>query len=146
MKRLDSAVSTQTQHHARPAALALTHAPATVLSARWLASLVLLTLLCFWVWPAHAQEDDVPARVGRLADVQGKVWLYDTEASEWIEAGRNRPITTGDRLSTERGARAEVRIGSTILRIDGNTEIEVTRLDDAHLNVQLHSGHAAAHA
>jgi hypothetical protein len=58
-----------------------------------------------------------PQRAGRLSDFQGRVWLFDTEQGQWSEALRNRALTEGDRLSTERGARAEVRVGSTELRL-----------------------------
>jgi hypothetical protein len=86
---------------------------------------------------------DPPARVGRLADVQGTVWIYDTQAGEWQAAARNRPLTTGDRLSTDRGARAELRVGPTALRLDGGSELEVLQLDDQRVRVQLHNGSLA---
>lgn len=90
-----------------------------------------------------AAQDDPPGRVGRLAHVEGMVWLYDVDADEWITASLNRPLTRGDRLSTERDARAEVRIGSTTLRLGGQTELEFVQLDDEAMQVQLHSGSAA---
>lgn len=92
---------------------------------------------------AWAQQADPPGRVGRLADVQGKVWLYDQEEGQWVEALRNRELTSGDRLSTERGARAEVRIGSTELRIAADTELEFDRIDDERMVIQLDNGSLA---
>jgi hypothetical protein len=86
---------------------------------------------------------DPPARVGRLADLQGTVWFFDTQTGEWQTAARNRPVTTGDRLSTDNGARAEVRVGPNSLRLDGGSEIEVLQLDDQSMRVQLHSGSLA---
>jgi hypothetical protein len=88
---------------------------------------------------------DPPDRVGRISELDGKVWIYAPESGEWIAAARNRPLTTGDRLSTEGNGRAEVRIGSaTTVRIDGNTELEVLKLDDDTASFQLHSGSLAA--
>ena len=52
-------------------------------------------------------------------------------------------MTTGDRLSTDASGRAEVRIGSTTVRLASGTEVEVLRLDDDHIALQLHSGSAA---
>ncbi len=89
---------------------------------------------------SHAALADPPGRVGRLADLQGQVWLYDAEAADWVAATRNRPLTTGDRLSTDSGALAELRIGSTSLRLAGGTEVELLQLDDERVRVQLHSG------
>ena len=81
-----------------------------------------------------------PGRAGRLSDVTGQVWLSNPEQREWVTAERNRPLTSGDRLATDRSAHAEVRVGSTVVRLDVDTELEVLRLDDDHLHLQLHRG------
>ena len=86
-----------------------------------------LALLSLGASSAWAQEDP-PGRVGRLANVQGSVSMYDNEQGVWTEAERNRPLTSGDRLSTGPQGRAELRIGSTVLRLAGATELEVVRL------------------
>lgn len=109
---------------------------------RWLAAAFVVWLS--WLPALASAQDDPPGRVGRLAQVEGVVWVYDVDADEWIAASRNRPLTRGDRLSTESAARAEVRIGSTTLRLDGQTEVEFVRLDDEAMHVQLHRGSAAA--
>lgn len=109
---------------------------------RWLAAACVVWLS--WLPCLAAAQDDPPGRVGRLAQVEGAVWVYDVDADEWILASRNRPLTRGDRLSTEDAARAQVRIGSTTLRLDGRTEVEFVRLDDEAMHVQLHSGSASA--
>jgi hypothetical protein len=87
---------------------------------------------------------DPPGRVGRLGDLQGQVWMYSPEAGEWINAVRNRPVTTGDRVATDGGAHAEVQVGSSTLRLDGSTELEVLQLDDDTMRYQLHGGSVAA--
>ena len=86
---------------------------------------------------------DPPARVGRLAEIAGQVWVYDEHEGEWIPALRNRPITTGDRLSSGSGGRAEVQVGAVTWRLDGNSELEVLRLDDEAIRLQLHAGSVA---
>ena len=83
-----------------------------------------------------------PGRAGRLSEVTGQVWLYNPEPREWVTAERNRPLPTGDRLSTDRAARAELRVGSTVVRLDGDTELELLRLDDDSLLLQLQRGAA----
>ena len=92
------------------------------------------------VWIDHRLEHDGPAavlvnlheapppffsRFERLAEIVGQVWVYDEIDGEWILAVRNRPVTSGDRLSTESGARAEVQVGSATWRLDANSELEV---------------------
>ena len=101
-----------------------------------------LALLSLGASSAWAQVDP-PGRVGRLADVQGSVSMFDNEQGTWGAAERNRPLTSGDRLSTGPQGRAEVRIGSTVLRLASATELEVVRLDDERMSFQLHTGSLA---
>ncbi len=104
---------------------------------------ILFTLcLSLWAVLGHAQTDP-PGRVGRLADTRGTVSWWDDETGRWAEADRNQPLTGGDRVSTPVGASAELRIGSTVLRLGELTELEVLRLDDERLAFQLHSGSLA---
>jgi hypothetical protein len=108
-----------------------------------LRSLLWLTLAFFALAASAPAWADPPARVGRIADTEGTVWLYDDDQGEWIEARRNRPVTDGDRLSAERGARATVQIGAATLRLDGGTDLEFAQLDDQRVRVQLHGGSVA---
>ncbi|MDP1534926.1 MAG: FecR domain-containing protein, partial [Rubrivivax sp.] len=96
-----------------------------------------------WLGGAAATDGDPPGRVGRLADLQGAVSVYDDQKGEWAPAQRNRPLTGGDRLSTSAGARAELQIGSTTLRLAGGSELELLRLDDERMQFQLHAGSLA---
>jgi hypothetical protein len=91
---------------------------------------------------AQAPEADPPGRVARVAETIGQVWLYSPDAGEWIAAVRNRPVTTGDRLATDAGARVELDLGSTTLRLDSDSEVEVQRLDDSQVALLLHNGSA----
>jgi hypothetical protein len=87
-----------------------------------------------------AQPVDPPGRIGRLSVLVGQVWIYSPEEGEWVSAERNRPVTSGDRIATDQGARAEVRIGSTVVRVDSDTDLEVQLLDDERLYLRLHKG------
>ena len=111
---------------------------------QWIKAVALLgvAMLAPLVNLAQAQADP-PGRVGRLADFQGTVWVFEHEAGDWAAALRNRPLTSGDRISTGPGARAELRIGSTVVRIGARSELELVQLDDQGMRMQLHSGSAA---
>ncbi len=103
--------------------------------------------ICLAVLLSHAglavAQAEPPGRVGRMADFQGTVWVFEHELGDWAAALRNRPITSGDRISTAPDARAEVRVGSSVLRIGARSEIELLQLDDERIAVQVHSGSVA---
>jgi len=105
------------------------------------AAMLLAGLFCS---VALAQSADPPGRVGRLAEVQGQVWLYDQDQREWVSAPVNRPLTTGDRIATDNNARAEIRIGSTTVRLGGDSELAFDQLDDQAMRLQLANGSLAA--
>jgi hypothetical protein len=89
-------------------------------------------------------EVDPPDRAARLSEVVGQVWLYSPDADEWVSVARNRPLTTGDRLATDNDGRAEITLGSTTLRLDAATELEIVLLDDSRYALHLHRGSVAA--
>jgi hypothetical protein len=82
--------------------------------ARW-AALVTLALAASFAWAQPSQPSqpsgDPPARVATLSDLEGSVVFAPAGETEWVNAERNRPITRGDRLWTDEGARAAVHFG-----------------------------------
>jgi hypothetical protein len=86
------------------------------------------------------QEAEWPARVGRIADVQGSARTLDRDDNEWVAATVNRPVTSGDQFATQPGSRLEISIGSSTLRLDGDTEVVLQRLDDDAVVLHLRRG------
>src|SRR4051812_17453946 len=102
-----------------------------------------LTLLTFATLSTlAAAQDDVPGRVGRIALTQGQVSIGNQGGAGdgMTSAQVNWPVTSGAIISTARGARTELRIGSTSIRLDGDSSLEVTQLDDANMRLRLHYG------
>ena len=97
-------------------------------------------------WSQSMVESTWPARAGRLVEVQGSVRVYDPEQGQWIRAGHNLPLTSGDRLSTDPASRAEVRIGSTTIRLAEQTDVLLRRIDDQAIEVELMAGSLALRA
>lgn len=82
-----------------------------------------LALVVFgWCSPAAMAQADPPGRVGHLNYQAGSVTFSPAGDNEWVDAQPNRPLLRGDRLWTERGARAEIQIGSSAVRLDGQTQ------------------------
>lgn len=99
---------------------------------------LLLALLC-----TGAAWADPPARVGRLSLIDGDVSLRAADSRRWDDAALNWPVTSGDALDTGRSSRAEIRVGSSVLRLDGATTVDVRQLDDERIRVVLERGSVA---
>jgi FecR protein len=86
---------------------------------------------------------DPPGRVGRISMLSGDVRLHNAATGESQSALVNWPLTSGDVISTGAGARAELRIASTALRLDQGSELAITQLDDEFVRVHLVQGSIA---
>jgi hypothetical protein len=85
-------------------------------------------------------QNDPPSRVARLGHIDGSVSFQPAGESEWVEATRNRPMTTGDKVWADRDARAEVQLGSSKISLGANTGFTFLNLDDRTVQIQLSSG------
>ena len=92
---------------------------------------------------ALAQGDDPPGRAARLSYISGTVSFQPGSVEDWVPATLNRPLTTGDRLWTEPGARAEMHFGSAAVRLNGHTSLALMNLDDRTTQIQVSSGVAS---
>lgn len=52
----------------------------------------------------------------------------------------NYPVTTGDYLWTDDGARAELQLGSAAMRLASRTGLSVLNLDDSTTQIRLTEG------
>ena len=86
------------------------------------------------------QQNDPPTRVARLGYIEGSVSFQPAGEDDWVQAVPNRPMTTGDRLWADRGSRAELQLGSAVIRMSENTGISFLNLDDHTVQIQLSSG------
>ena len=90
-------------------------------------------------------QGDPPGRVGRLSFMTGDVSYRPGDVEDWIQADFNRPLTTGDHLWTDDGARAELHIGGTALRLNARTAFEFLNLDDNNVQIRLAEGSLSIH-
>ncbi|MBK7235322.1 MAG: hypothetical protein IPI02_06750 [Sterolibacteriaceae bacterium] len=103
---------------------------------------ILLAALFALALSAQAAADP-PGRVGRIAWMSGTVQLRNSDTGEWNTAVLNWPLTNGDALSTGPGARLEIGIGSTIVRLDSSSELSIDQIDDQRVRLFLVSGSAS---
>jgi hypothetical protein len=86
------------------------------------------------------QENDPPTRVARLGYIEGSVSFQPAGVDDWVQAVPNRPMTTGDQLWTDQASRAELQLGSAVIRLSENTGFSFLSLDDHTVQMQLTSG------
>jgi hypothetical protein len=92
---------------------------------------------------ARASEDDPPGRVGRVAIVGGTLYLApEDRANEWAQVGLNYPVASGDNLWVSGDGRAEIDLGGTQLRLAGDTNVHLSRLDERELSLFVAQGRA----
>ncbi len=92
---------------------------------------------------ADADAIDPPGRVGSVTLLAGPVTMVDLATGSREEALLNWPVTGGWRIETGAGGRAEVRIGSTILRLAEETTVDFPRLDDQVVQIAVLRGSAS---
>ncbi len=98
-------------------------------------------LVCALLFAAPAQADP-PGRIGRIAWMSspGAVDLYNPSTGESYSAPLNHPLTSGDILTTRSGARVEIQIGSMTVRLDSDTSMDFSRIDDEQVRLSLREG------
>ena len=91
---------------------------------------------------AWSEASDPPDRVVRLSYVEGQVAFRGAEEAARHELP-DRPLIPGDRLTTERGGRAELSLGTATIRLDEQTEFSIVDLDATTVRIQLNEGTAS---
>ncbi|MBN9559689.1 MAG: FecR domain-containing protein [Alphaproteobacteria bacterium] len=79
------------------------------------------------------QPGDPPARVGRLAQINGTVSFHTADEDHWEPATLNYPVTSGNAFWTEPGAQAEIETAGTRLVMAEQTELDLDTLDEKSL-------------
>ncbi len=94
-------------------------------------------------YPAPAENDntpDPPGRVARLQYMTGAVSIQPKGTEEWVAGSLNRPLTTTDNVWTDKDARAELNVGTGLLRLNSETSLTLTNVSDNTVQVSLHQG------
>lgn len=89
---------------------------------------------------AAADDEDPPGRVARLSVTNGQVSFSPAGTDDWVSAVANRPITTGDKLWTDRDSRAELHVDSAAFRLAGETGFSFLNLNDQTIQVRVTEG------
>ena len=109
----------------------------------WLPTLLLLCGALLYAAMATADVNDEVDPSGRVArvnllDGHGSLQLAGTDS--WVDDLVNRPLTGGDKLWIEPGSRAEVHVGSAVLRLGASTALQLVIVDDRTVRLRLTAG------
>ena len=101
-------------------------------------ALLIAALVLIVAAPAFA--GDPPDRVMRLKYMSGQVSFQPGGVDDWVAATINRPLTTADRVWTDKESRAELTMATAALRMDSETSMTVSNLSNNTVQVELDQG------
>jgi hypothetical protein len=97
-------------------------------------------LVLFLTTTLVSADDDPPGRVARLQYIAGSVSIQPRGTEDWVAGSVNRPLTTSDNIWADKDSRAELNVGTGVLRVNGETSLSLTNISDNTVQVQLHQG------
>jgi len=109
------------------------------MSSHWFTRLLLTTTAGVLLWSGSALADPA-GRVARISFIGGSVSFRPASLDDWSVATLNYPLTVGDHVWTDRGARTELQLGSAIVRIAPLSEFSVLNLDDRTAQLRVTQG------
>jgi FecR protein len=109
-----------------------------------LAVITLAITVAFATSVAFADADP-PSRVARLNYLSGEVSVQPGGVNDWVGAVMNRPLTTADRVWTDKNARAELGLGGSTMRLNAETSMTLTNVSDQMVQVELDQGTVNLH-
>src|SRR5271166_4510366 len=83
---------------------------------------------------------DPPGRVARLQYTSGEVSMQPGGVNDWVAASLNRPLTTSDRVWTDKDSRAELNVGDGFIRMSSETSVTLTNVSDSTVQLELDQG------
>jgi hypothetical protein len=91
------------------------------------------------------QQVDPPGRAARLGYITGSVSVQPQGTGDWVEGSLNRPLTIGDNVWADKDSRAELNLGTGVMRISSETSLTLTNVSNDAVQVQLHQGTLNVH-
>ncbi len=90
--------------------------------------------------PAPSDATDPPTRVARISYLDGSVSLQAGGQGDWGSAQRNRPMTVGDKIWTDKDSRAELQTGVVSIHLGSMTALSFLNLDQNITQMRLAEG------
>jgi hypothetical protein len=87
-----------------------------------------------------ANQPDPPGRAARLQYMSGSVSIQPRGVEDWVAGTLNRPLTIADNVWTDKESRAELNVGTGMLRMGDETSLTLTNVSNNTVQVELHQG------
>lgn len=81
-----------------------------------------------------------PERVAVLQYLSGSVSIQPQGAGSWVAATANRPLGASDNVWTDKASRAELSVGTGLLRMNSETSLTVINVSNRMVQVKLSQG------
>src|SRR5438874_5804921 len=83
---------------------------------------------------------DPPSRVASLRYMDGSVSVQPQGTGDWVAGEINRPVTNSDNIWADKNSRAELSVGSGIIRIGSESSLTITNIAEDTVQLQLRQG------
>ncbi len=88
----------------------------------------------------ESDRNDPPGRVARLQYTSGSVSIQPHGTDQWVQGSVNRPLTIADNVWADKDSRAELNVGTGLIRIGSETSLTLTNVSDNSVQLSLHQG------
>ena len=68
--------------------------------------------------------------MARVQYMSGEVSMQPGGVNDWVAASQNRPLTTADRVWTDKNSRAELNVGDGFIRMNSETSVTLSNVGD----------------
>src|SRR6266576_5948793 len=103
------------------------------------------SLVLFLTTTLVSADDDPPGRAARLQYISGSVSIQPRGTEDWVAGSLNRPLTIADNVWTDKESRAELNVGTGVIRMGDETSVTLTNVSDSTVQVELHQGTLDVH-
>jgi hypothetical protein len=98
-------------------------------------------LLLFAAPKAKADDEaDPPSRVARISYLDGNVSFQPSGTEDWAAAAKNRPVTIGDKIWSDKDSRVELQAGQASFHLGSMTAFSFLNLDENIIQVRIAEG------
>jgi len=81
-----------------------------------------------------------PGRAARMQFMVGSVSVQPQGTGDWVAGEMNRPLTNSDNVWADKNSRAEISVGTGLMRIGAETSLTLTNIGEDAVQLELHQG------